>query len=127
MRIKQLAAPAALADVSLAALSSVVTVLGTIALAAMIFSGLSPKAVPLAFLSFVAGTALSGLFIALFSQFQCNLSGAQDEPAAILAIFGKRLGQHGRGHRGRRLSRRCSPSLFSQQPASDWFSWFWEP
>ena len=45
------------------------------------------KAVPLAFLAFVAGTALCGLFIALFSQFQCNLSGAQDEPAAILATF----------------------------------------
>jgi SulP family sulfate permease len=95
MRIKRLAAPAALADVSLAALSSVVTVLGTIAFAAMIFSGLSPKAVPLAFLSFVAGTALSGLFIALFSQFQCNLSGAQDEPAAILAIFGSGLASMG--------------------------------
>ncbi len=39
MRIKQLTVPAALADVSLATLSSVVTVLGTVAFAAMIFSG----------------------------------------------------------------------------------------
>ena len=95
MRIKQLATPTSLADVSLAVLSSVVTVLATIAFAAMIFSGLSSKAVPLAFLSFVAGTALSGLFIGLFSQFYCNLSGAQDEPAAILAIFGSGLASMG--------------------------------
>ena len=51
MRIKQLATRGALADVSLAVLSSVVTVLGTVAFAAMIFSGPSSKAVPLAFLS----------------------------------------------------------------------------
>jgi len=95
MRIKQLAAHGGLADLSLAALSSVVTVLGTIAFAAMIFSGPLAKVVPLAFLAFLAGTALSGLLIGLFSRFYCNLSGAQDEPAAILATFASGLGSMG--------------------------------
>ncbi len=60
-RIKQLTLRGTLADVSLATLSSVVTVLGTVAFAAMIFSGPLVKVVPLAFLAFLAGTALSGL------------------------------------------------------------------
>jgi len=86
-RIKQLTLRGTLADVSLAMLSSIVTVLGTVAFAAMIFPGPLVKVVPLAFLAFLAGTALSGLLIGLFSRFYCNLSGAQDEPAAILATF----------------------------------------
>jgi sulfate permease, SulP family len=87
MGIKRLTVQGAVADLLLATLSSVVTVLGTVAFAAMIFSGHLAKVVPLAFLAFLAGTALSGLLIGLFSRFYCNLSGAQDEPAAILAIF----------------------------------------
>ena len=80
-----------LTDLSLAALSSVVTVLGTVAFSAMIFSGHLVKVVPLAFVAFLAGTALSGLIIGLFSRFYCNLSGAQDESAAILAAFASGL------------------------------------
>jgi SulP family sulfate permease len=95
MRIKQLTVQAALADLSLAMLSSVVTVLGTVAFAAMIFSAPLAKVVPLAFLAFLAGTALSGLLIGLFSRFYCNLSGAQDEPAAILATFASGLASMG--------------------------------
>jgi SulP family sulfate permease len=76
-------------------LSSVVTVLGTIAFAAMIFSGHLASAVQLAFLVFLAGTALSGLLIGLLSRFYCNLSGAQDEPAAILATFASGLASMG--------------------------------
>ncbi len=87
MEIKQSIVRAALADLSLAALSSIVTVLGTVAFAAMVFSGSLANVVPLAFLAFLAGTALSGLLVGLFSRFYCNLSGAQDEPAAILATF----------------------------------------
>lgn len=98
MRIKQLTVQAALADLSLAMLSSIVTVLGTAAFAAMIFSGAFAKVVPLAFLAllaFLAGTALSGLMIGLFSRFYCNLSGAQDEAAAILATFASGLASMG--------------------------------
>ena len=76
-------------------LSSVVTVLGTVAFAAMIFPGPLVKVVPLAFFAFLAGTALSGLLIGLFSRFYCNLSGAQDEPAAILATFASGLASMG--------------------------------
>jgi sulfate permease, SulP family len=95
MRIKQLTVKAALADLSLAMLSSIVTVLGTAAFAAMIFSGPFAKVVPLAFLAFLAGTVLSGLLIGLFSRFYCNLSGAQDEAAAILATFASGLASMG--------------------------------
>jgi sulfate permease, SulP family len=87
MRIKQLTAHRVLADLPLAVLSSVITVLGTVAFAAMIFSGPLAKVVPLAFVTFLAGTAVSGLLVALLSRFYCNLSGAQDQPAAILATF----------------------------------------
>ena len=69
MRIKQLTVQAALADLSLAMLSSIVTVLGTAAFAAMIFSGAFAKVVPLAFLAFRAGTALSGLMIGCSAVF----------------------------------------------------------
>src|SRR6202048_1012315 len=95
MGIKQLTVQGAVADLLLATLSSVVTVLGTVAFAAMIFSGHLAKIVPLAFLAFLAGTALSGLLIGLFSRFYCNLSGAQDEPAAILATFASGLASMG--------------------------------
>jgi sulfate permease, SulP family len=91
MRIRELTMHGALANVLLATLSSVVTVLGTVAFAAMMFSGPLANAVPLAFLAFLAGTALSGLMIGLLSHFYCNLSGAQDESAAILAIFASGL------------------------------------
>ena len=91
MRIRELKMHGALADVLLAALSSVVTVLGMMAFAAMMFSGPLANVVPVAFLAFLAGTALSGLIIGLLSRFYCNLSGAQDESAAILAIFGSGL------------------------------------
>src|SRR5271167_1955500 len=87
MRIKQLTAHEVLADLSLAALSSVITVLGTVAFAAMIFSGPLAKVVPLAFVTFLAGTTVSALVVGLLSRFYCNLSGAQDQPAAILATF----------------------------------------
>jgi len=53
----------------------------------MIFSGPLAKAVPLAFVTFLAGTTVSALVIGLLSRFYCNLSGAQDQPAAILATF----------------------------------------
>jgi hypothetical protein len=119
MKMKQLTVRGALADLSLAALSSVVTVLGTVAFAAMVFSGSLANVVPLAFLAFLTGTALCGLLIALFSRFYCNLSGAQDEPAAILATFAGGLASMGVIHDARQ-SRRCSPSLFSPQPASEW-------
>jgi sulfate permease, SulP family len=95
MAIKKLTVRGALADLSLAALSSVVTVLGTVAFAAMVFSGSLANIVPLAFLAFLAGTALCGLLIGLFSRFYCNLSGAQDEPAAILATFAGGLASMG--------------------------------
>ena len=95
MRIEQLTVQGVLADLSLAMLSSVVTVLGTVAFSAMIFSGPLVKIVPLAFLAFLAGTALSGLLIGLFSGFYCNLSGAQDESAAILATFASGLASMG--------------------------------
>jgi sulfate permease, SulP family len=95
MRFKQLTVQGVLTDLSLAALSSVVTVLGTLAFSAMIFSGHLVKVVPLAFVAFLAGTALSGLIIGLFSRFYCNLSGAQDESAAILAAFASGLASMG--------------------------------
>jgi sulfate permease, SulP family len=91
MQTKQPTAHGALADLSLAMLSSVVTVLGTVAFAAMIFSGPLAKVVPLAFLTFLAGSALSGLLVGLFSRFYCNLSSAQDESAAILATYASGL------------------------------------
>jgi sulfate permease, SulP family len=87
MRVKQLAMREVLADLSLAALSSVSTVLGTVAFAGLIFSGPLATGVPLAFVTFLAGTAVSALLIAFLSRFFCNLSGAQDQPAAILATF----------------------------------------
>jgi sulfate permease, SulP family len=87
MRIKQLTVHEVLADLTLAMLSSVLTVLGTVAFAAMIFSGPLAKVVPLAYVTFLAGTAVSALLISLLSRFYCNLSGAQDQPAAILATF----------------------------------------
>ena len=95
MRIKQLTVGPALADLSLAMLYSVVTVLGTAAFAAMVFSGPLANIMPLAFLAFLAGTAMSGLLISLFSRFYCNLSGAQDEAAAILATFASGLASMG--------------------------------
>jgi SulP family sulfate permease len=91
MRGKQLTAHEVLADLSLAALSSVITVLGTVAFAAMIFSGPLAKVVPLAFVTFLAGTTVSALVVGLLSRFYCNLSGAQDQPAAILATFASGL------------------------------------
>ena len=91
MRIKQLTAHEALADVSLATLSSVITVLGTVAFAALIFSGPLAKVVPLAFMTVLTGTAVSALVVGSLSRFYCNLSGAQDQPAAILATFGSGL------------------------------------
>jgi SulP family sulfate permease len=87
MHIKRLTLHEVLADLSLAMLSSVVTVLGTVAFAGMIFSGPLARVLPLAFVTFLAGTAVSALLIALLSRFYCNLSGAQDQPAAILATF----------------------------------------
>jgi sulfate permease, SulP family len=104
MKMKQLTVRGALADLSLAALSSVVTVLGTVAFAAMVFSGSLANVVPLAFLAFLTGTALCGLLIALFSRFYCNLSGAQDEPAAILATFAGGLASMGVIHDGAAIS-----------------------
>lgn len=95
MRVKQLTVQECLTNLSLATLSSIVTVLGTVAFAAMIFSGPLAKIVPLAFLCFLAGTTLSGLLIGLFSGFYCNLSGAQDELAAILATFASGLASMG--------------------------------
>jgi SulP family sulfate permease len=91
MRIKQLTVHQVLADLSLATVSSVITVLGTVAFAALIFSGPLTKVVPLAFVTFLTGTAVSGLVIGLLSRFYCNLSGAQDQPAAILATFASGL------------------------------------
>jgi SulP family sulfate permease len=95
MRHKRLTAKRVLTDLSLAALSSVVTVLGTVAFAAMIFSGHLANIVPLAFVAFLAGTALSGLIVGCLSGFYCNLSGAQDESAAILAVFASGLASMG--------------------------------
>ena len=95
MRRKRLTAKRVLTDLSLAALSSVVTVLGTVAFAAMIFSGHLANIVPLAFVAFLAGTALSGLIVGCLSGFYCNLSGAQDESAAILAAFASGLASMG--------------------------------
>ena len=87
MQVEQLTAHEVLADLSLAALSSVITVLGTVAFAGLIFSGSLAKGVPLAFVTFLAGTAVSALVVGSLSRFYCNLSGAQDQPAAILATF----------------------------------------
>ena len=95
MQRKRLTAQRVLTDLSLAALSSVVTVLGTVAFAAMIFSGHLTDIVPLAFVAFLAGTALSGLIVGCLSGFYCNLSGAQDESAAILAAFASGLASMG--------------------------------
>jgi SulP family sulfate permease len=95
LRFKPLSLQGILTDVSLAALSSIVTVLGTVAFAAMIFSGHLAKIVPLAFLAFLAGTTLSGLIVGLLSRFYCNLSGAQDEAAAIFAAFASGLAAMG--------------------------------
>ena len=58
MRVKQLTMREVLADLTLAALSSVSTVLGTVAFAGLIFSGPLAKGVPLAFVTFLAGTAV---------------------------------------------------------------------
>jgi len=69
MRGKQLTAHEVLADLSLAALSSVITVLGTVAFAAMIFSGPLAKVVPLAFVTFLAGTTVSALVVGLLKPF----------------------------------------------------------
>src|SRR5262245_37549011 len=87
MRSTQLTVHGVVADLSLAAVSGMVTVLGSVAFAAMSVSGPLAKVVPLAFLAFLAGTAVSGLLVGLLSRFYCNLSGAQDESAAILAAF----------------------------------------
>ena len=87
MRIKHLTVHEVLADLSLAMLSSVLTVLGTVAFAAMIFQGSLAKVLPLAFVTFLTGSTVSALLIGLLSRFYCNLSGAQDQPAAILATF----------------------------------------
>jgi len=87
MQVKKLTAHEVLADLSLAALSSVTTVLGTVAFAGLIFSGSLTKGVPLAFVTFLAGTAVAAFVVGLLSRFYCNLSGAQDQPAAILATF----------------------------------------
>ena len=95
MQIKQLTVRAALADLLLAMSSSILTVLGAAAFAGMIFSGPFAKVVPLAFLTFLAGSALSGLLVGLFSRFYCNLSGAQDDAAAILATFASGLASMG--------------------------------
>jgi undecaprenyl-diphosphatase len=57
----------------------------------MIFSGPLAKVVPLAFVTFLAGTTVSALVVGLLSRFYCNLSGAQDQPAAILATFASGL------------------------------------
>ncbi len=75
----------------MATLSSVITVLGTVAFAALIFPGPLAKAVPLAFVTFLVGTVVAALVIGLLSRFYCNLSGAQDQPAAILATFASGL------------------------------------
>jgi SulP family sulfate permease len=91
MRIRQLTVHEVLADLSLATVSSVITVLGTVAFAGMIFSGPLAKVVPLAFVTFLTGTAVSALLVGLLSRFYCNLSGAQDQPAAILATFASGL------------------------------------
>jgi SulP family sulfate permease len=91
MRIKELTVHEVLADLSLATVSSVITVLGTVAFAALIFSGPLAKVVPLAFVTFLTGTTVSGLVIGFLSRFYCNLSGAQDQPAAILATFASGL------------------------------------
>ena len=95
MQIKQLTVRAALADLLLAMSSSILTVLGAAAFAGIIFSGPFAKVVPLAFLTFLAGSALSGLLVGLFSRFYCNLSGAQDDAAAILATFASGLASMG--------------------------------
>ena len=91
MRIRQLTVHEVLADLSLATVSSVITVLGTVAFAGMIFSRPLAKVVPLAFVTFLTGTAVSALLVGLLSRFYCNLSGAQDQPAAILATFASGL------------------------------------
>lgn len=91
MRVKQLTVHQVLADASLATLSSVTTVLGTVAFAAMIFSGPLAKVVPLAFVTFLTGSAVAALVVGLLSRFYCNLSGAQDQPAAILATVASGL------------------------------------
>jgi sulfate permease, SulP family len=87
MRIKYLTLQEVLADLSLAMLSSVLTVLGTVAFAAMIFHGHLATVLPLAFVTFLTGSTVAALLIGLLSRFYCNLSGAQDQPAAILATF----------------------------------------
>jgi len=87
MRIKHLTLHEVLADLSLAMLSSVLTVLGTVAFAAMIFHGPLARVLPLAFVTFLTGSTIAALLIGLLSRFYCNLSGAQDQPAAILATF----------------------------------------
>ena len=91
MRTEPFTAHAILADLSLATLSSVITVLGTVAFAGMIFSGPLAKIVPLAYVAFLAGTAVAAFVVAVSSRFFCNLSGAQDQPAAILATFASGL------------------------------------
>jgi len=72
-------------DVALALLSSVITVLGAIALAAIVFAGPAAPAAPLGFMMILFGTAIAGAIVGLRSGFACNLSGAQDQPAAILS------------------------------------------
>lgn len=75
-------------DGSLALLSSITTVLGSVAFAALIFSGPLAPAMPLAFMAILTGTSIAGLVVGLMSAYPCNISGAQDQPAAILAIYG---------------------------------------
>ena len=83
MRVKHLTVHEVLADLSLAMLSSVLTVLGTVAFAAMIFHGSLAKVLPLAFVTFLTGSTVSALLIGFIEpRFYCNLSGAQDQPAA---------------------------------------------
>jgi len=94
-RIKQLTVRGVLADLSLAALSSVVTVLGTVAFAAMVFSGSLANVVPLVFLAFLTGTALCGLLIGLFSRFLLQSERGSGRASSHLGDFRRRLGQHG--------------------------------
>ncbi len=74
-------------DIGLALLSSIITVLGTVALAAIVFAGPAAPAAPLGFMMLLFGTAIAGAVVGLLSRFACNLSGAQDQPAAILGAI----------------------------------------
>ena len=74
-------------DIVLALLSSLMTVLGSLAFAAMVFSGPLAFAAPVGFLTVLSGTCVAGLIVGLLSRFPCNISGAQDQAAGIIAIF----------------------------------------